>query len=74
MEEDYLKEGVILKKRYRTGKILGTGGFGITYLADDEALGQTVVIKEFFRGRSRKRKRRNESSAPKREKRQKTFP
>ena len=48
MEEDYLKEGAILKKRYRTGKILGTGGFGITYLADDEALGQTVVIKEFF--------------------------
>lgn len=48
MEEDYLKEGVILKKRYRTGKILGTGGFGITYLADDETLGQAVVIKEFF--------------------------
>ena len=33
---------------YRITDILGVGGFGITYLADDENLLQRVAIKEYF--------------------------
>ena len=43
-----LTEGAILKKRYCIGTVLGFGGFGITYLARDMELGQTVVVKEYF--------------------------
>lgn len=48
MGEDCLKEGTVLKNRYRIDKILGAGGFGITYLAEDNTLRQSVVLKEFF--------------------------
>ncbi|MBF0584001.1 MAG: SUMF1/EgtB/PvdO family nonheme iron enzyme [Magnetococcales bacterium] len=33
---------------YRIERILGAGGFGMTYLAVDENLGQRVAIKEYF--------------------------
>lgn len=33
---------------YRVSKCVGSGGFGITYLAEDELLGRRVVIKEHF--------------------------
>lgn len=33
---------------YRLRRCVGSGGFGVTYLADDELLGRRVVIKEHF--------------------------
>ena len=34
--------------RYTIGKVLGQGGFGITYLGEQTGLGRKVAIKEFF--------------------------
>lgn len=33
---------------YRLLRVLGTGGFGITYLAEDPLLGTQIAIKEYF--------------------------
>ena len=41
-----LAPGVVLKGQYEIGRILGRGGFGITYLAIDQNLGMPVAIKE----------------------------
>ena len=43
-----LPAGSILFGRYIIGKVLGQGGYGITYLARDYQTGQKVAIKEFF--------------------------
>ena len=43
-----LEMGYRLNGRYRVCRSLGQGGFGITYLAEDELLGQKIVIKEYF--------------------------
>ena len=42
------KDVVTHKAQYMTGKCLGVGGFGITYLALDMNLNMPVAIKEFF--------------------------
>ena len=34
--------------KYRIERVLGQGGFGITYLGEQVALGRKVAIKEFF--------------------------
>lgn len=34
--------------RYKLLKVLGQGGFGITYMAEHTGLGKTVAIKEYF--------------------------
>lgn len=46
-EQHSLKTGVMLKN-YQIIRVLGEGGFGITYLAKDIELGLEVVIKEYF--------------------------
>lgn len=43
-----LKTGAILDDRYRIGRVLGQGGFGITYSAENIRLGLKVAIKELF--------------------------
>ena len=46
--EDALPEGTILMGKYMVGKVLGQGGFGITYLGFDTALKICVAIKEYY--------------------------
>lgn len=44
-----LRENTTLQSgKYRIIKVLGQGGFGITYLAEQVMLGRKVAIKEFF--------------------------
>ena len=44
-----LKEGTLLQGgRYRIDRVLGQGGFGITYLGEHVMLGRKLAVKEFF--------------------------
>lgn len=43
-----LPDGTELVGDYRIERVLGAGGFGITYLADELALERRVTIKEYF--------------------------
>src|SRR5882724_3649124 len=43
-----LPDGTELVGDYRIRRVLGAGGFGITYLADEMALARLVTIKEYF--------------------------
>lgn len=47
VDQHSLKNGTILN-HYKIIRVLGAGGFGITYIAEDISLGMEVVIKEYF--------------------------
>lgn len=44
----YLEPGVMLKKKYLVGRVLGYGGFGVTYIGLDVLLKRKVAIKEYL--------------------------
>lgn len=44
----HLVPGSLVKQRYQVGRVLGEGGFGITYVGRDTVLNLKVAIKEFY--------------------------
>ena len=54
-EEEYyqaevyqLPIGSVLEDRYQIGRVIGEGGFGVTYIGWDNKFNQTVAVKEFY--------------------------
>ena len=47
-DEHQLPVGTLLRDRYQIGRVLGQGGFGITYIAWDTLMHRTVAVKEFY--------------------------
>ena len=49
-EAIHMEPGTLLHDRYIVGKVLGFGGFGVTYIGWDGRLEQKVAIKEYLPG------------------------
>ena len=49
-EKIHMEPGTLLHNRYIVGKVLGYGGFGVTYIGWDGKLEQKVAIKEYLPG------------------------
>ena len=49
-EKIHMEPGTLLHNRYIIGKVLGYGGFGVTYIGWDGKLEQKVAIKEYLPG------------------------
>ena len=47
-EAIHMTPGTMLAGRYIVGKVLGYGGFGVTYIGWDERLEQRVAVKEYL--------------------------
>lgn len=48
LDPTMLAPGSILQNRYVVGRVIGKGGFGITYLAYDALVCRKIAIKEYF--------------------------
>lgn len=48
MGNRHLKEGTLLDERYLIQGVLGEGGFGITYAAENRRISLKVAVKELF--------------------------
>ncbi|MBT9776430.1 PASTA domain-containing protein [Clostridium sp. MCC353] len=50
LEAYHMAPGTVLEERYLIGRVLGFGGFGITYLGYDLVLDKKTAIKEYLPG------------------------
>lgn len=47
-EPHQLRPGTLLQEKYMIGKVLGQGGFGITYLGWDREREEAIAVKEYY--------------------------
>lgn len=50
LEPYHMVPGTLLNERYTVGKVVGFGGFGVTYIGYDNLLDRKVAIKEYLPG------------------------
>ncbi|MDO5346511.1 MAG: PASTA domain-containing protein, partial [Lachnospiraceae bacterium] len=50
LEACHITPGTVLEDRYIIGRVLGFGGFGVTYLGFDTKLNKKIAVKEYLPG------------------------